>query len=136
MIYCTMLRNYFNTVARSTFYDFLHIYIAVGEVLTVEPVPKKSDLKKCTIDVSGDGSGITVVTNAKYIAEGWRVVVAMQNAIVPAGADPEEDSNVIIVKKTAVVRSNVGVFLHQQTTNIHNVYKCHLYRLTFNLIQF
>ena len=109
------------------------MYIAVGEVLTVEPVPKKSDLKKCTIDVTGDGSGITVVTNAKYIAEGWRVVVAMQNAIVPAGADPEEDSNVIIVKKTAVVRSYVGVFLHQQTTSIHNVYK---YRLTFNLIQF
>ena len=88
----------------------LHIIIyydvhTVGVVLTVEAVPKKSDLKKCTIDVTGDGSGssVTVVTNAKHIAAGWRVVVALENAVVPAGANPEEDSDVVVVKKTSVV---------------------------------
>lgn len=74
-------------------------------MLSVEAVPKKSDLKKCTVDVTGGGSegAVTVVTNAKHIAEGWRVVVALENAIVPAGANPEEDSDVIIVKKASVV---------------------------------
>jgi tRNA-binding EMAP/Myf-like protein len=78
----------------------------VGVVLSVEAVPKKSDLKKCLIDVIGDGSsdGVIVVTNAKHIAEGWRVVVALENAVVPAGADPDEDSDVIVIKKTSVVR--------------------------------
>jgi hypothetical protein len=31
-------------------------------------------------------------------------VVALENAIVPAGANPEEDSDVIVVKKASVVR--------------------------------
>lgn len=81
----------------------VHVY-AVGQVLSVEALPKKSDLKKCTVDVTGSGDGgVTVVTNAKHIAEGWRVVVALENAVVPAGANPEEDSDVVVVKKTSVV---------------------------------
>lgn len=84
---------------------------AVGVVLTVEAVPKKSDLKKCTVDVTGDDSGnssVVVVTNAKHVAAGWRVVVALEGAIVPAGADPEEDSDVVVVKKTSVVSGRAG----------------------------
>ena len=77
----------------------------MGVVLTVDAVPKKSDLKKCTIDVTGDGDGgsVTVVTNAKHITAGWRVVVALEGAVVPAGANPEEDLDVVVVKKTSVV---------------------------------
>ena len=79
----------------------------MGLVLSVEALPKKSGLKKCMVDVTGsEDSGVTVVTNAKHIAEGWRVVVALENAIVPAGANPEEDPDVVVVKKTSVVSGN------------------------------
>ena len=70
----------------------------------MEPLPKKSDLKKCLIDVNGgETEGVVVVTNAKHISAGWRVIVALENAVVPAGSDPEEDTNVTIVKKSVVV---------------------------------
>ena len=77
----------------------------VGLVTSVDAIPKQKDLKKVIVDVKGDGeesSLVQIVTNAKYIEAGWKVVVATENAIVPAGANLEEDSNAIQIKATSV----------------------------------
>jgi tRNA-binding EMAP/Myf-like protein len=77
----------------------------VGRVLSVEAIPKQKDLKKVMVDVKGsddEGSVVQIVTNAKYIEAGWKVVVALENAVVPAGAKLEEDTDAIQIKATAV----------------------------------
>lgn len=71
----------------------------VGAVMSV--VPLKKDLKQVAVDVTGDGNGIQIVTNAKYVEVGWKVVVALEKAIVPAGGSVE-DGDAVEVKKTAV----------------------------------
>ena len=78
---------------------------AIGRVCSVEAIPKQKDLKKVVVDIIGNGnvdSAVQVVTNAKYIDAGWLVIVAMEGAAVPAGSDPDEDSNAIRVKACAV----------------------------------
>lgn len=77
----------------------------IGNVLSVEPIAKQKDLKKVMVDVNGDseeGSAVQIVTNAKYIEVGWKVVVALENAIVPAGSALDEDPDAIRIKATAV----------------------------------
>ena len=61
----------------------------VARVLRVDAIPRQKDLKKILVDITGDGdesSAVQIVTNAKYIEPNWLVVVALENAIVPAGA--------------------------------------------------
>jgi tRNA-binding EMAP/Myf-like protein len=77
----------------------------IGKVLSVEAIPKQKELKKVLVDVTGDGdesTAVQIVTNAKYIDAGWIVVVALENAIVPAGANLDEDPDAIQIKATAV----------------------------------
>eukprot|EP01006_Ploeotia_vitrea_P053122 TRINITY_DN67757_c3_g6_i1.p2 TRINITY_DN67757_c3_g6~~TRINITY_DN67757_c3_g6_i1.p2 ORF type:complete len:185 (+),score=15.83 TRINITY_DN67757_c3_g6_i1:42-557(+) len=76
----------------------------VGRILTVEPIPKRA-LKKVLVDVTGDedeSTAVQIVTNAAKVNAGWKVAVALENAIVPAGANLEEDTNVVQVKKASV----------------------------------
>lgn len=76
----------------------------VASVLAVEPVPKQS-LKKVTVSITADGgeeSSLQIVTAAKYIDAGWRVVVALEGAVVPAGAVVEEDADAFVVKPQTV----------------------------------
>jgi len=77
----------------------LYSNYVVGVVLNVEAL--KKDLKKVVVDVKGSGEGVQIVTNAKYIEAGWKVVVALEKAIVPAGASVE-DGDGVEVKKTSV----------------------------------
>ena len=77
----------------------------IARVLKVEAIPKQKDLKKILVDIVGDGneeSSIQIVTNAKYIEPNWLVVVALENAIVPAGADLGDGPDVIQVKPCSV----------------------------------
>jgi tRNA-binding EMAP/Myf-like protein len=80
----------------------------VGVVVSVAAVPKAKKLKSATVQVrpeSDDGEDdgtVVIVTNTKHLEEGDRVVVAMVGAIVPAGADPDEDEDAVVVKKSAV----------------------------------
>lgn len=77
----------------------------VGNVLSVEAIAKQKDLKKVMVDVTGsadESTAVQIVTNAKYIEAGWKVVVALENAIVPAGSKLDEDPNAIQIKATAV----------------------------------
>ena len=77
----------------------------IGKVLSVEPIAKQKDLKKVMVDVTGDSdesTAVQIVTNAKYIDAGWMVIVALENAIVPAGSNMDEDPNAIKIKATAV----------------------------------
>ena len=83
----------------------------VGKVLKVEAIPKQKDLKKILVDVIGNGdedSSVQIVTNAKYIEQNWLVVVALENAVVPAGAILGDDPEAIQIKPTSVggVKSN------------------------------
>ena len=77
----------------------------VGLVKSVDAIPKQKDLKKVMVDVVGDGeeaSFVQIVTNAKYIDAGWKVVVALENAIVPAGASLDDGTDAIQIKPTSV----------------------------------
>ena len=75
-------------------------HFVAGCVLSVEPLKK---MKKVIVDIGGgETSSKQIVTNAKHIGEGWRVIVALENAIVPLGADLEENPNAFRVKKTSV----------------------------------
>lgn len=77
----------------------------VGKVLSVEAIPKQKDLKKVMVDVTGnddESTAVQIVTNAKYIEAGWKIVVAMENAVVPAGASIDEDPNAVLIKGCAV----------------------------------
>ena len=50
-------------------------HIVVGLVLSVDAIPKKKKLSKLTVDVGGDPDApLVIVTNAKHMAEGARVV--------------------------------------------------------------
>lgn len=83
----------------------------VGCILAVEPVQKQKDLKKVLVDIVGDqdeSKAIRVVTNAKHVDVGDRIVVALVDAIVPAGARLDEDSNAIQIRPTSVA----GVMSH------------------------
>jgi len=77
----------------------------IGLVKSVDAIPKQKDLKKVMVDVIGNGeetSFVQIVTNAKYIDAGWKVVVALENAIVPAGASLEDGTDAIQIKPTSV----------------------------------
>jgi tRNA-binding EMAP/Myf-like protein len=77
----------------------------IARVLSVNTIPKSKDLKKVIVDVTGDGdesNGVQIVTNAKYIEPNWLVVVALEGAVVPAGAAVGEDPDAIQIKPTAV----------------------------------
>eukprot|EP00041_Stephanoeca_diplocostata_P014740 m.277652 g.277652 ORF g.277652 m.277652 type:complete len:178 (+) comp19784_c0_seq3:330-863(+) len=76
----------------------------VGIVESVEDVPKKAKLKVVEVMIEKDNPdlNVTIVTNAKHVNKGIRVVVALPGAIVPAGSNPDEDDNAVIVKKTSV----------------------------------
>ncbi len=79
-------------------------HFAVGLVLQVEAIPKK-DLKKVLVDITGDSDeskAIQIVTNAKHIEAGWKVVVALEGAVIPAGAVFGEDPSAIQVKRASV----------------------------------
>ena len=52
---------------------------------------------------------MTVVTNAKYVAEGWLVVVARIGAVVPAGADADEGDAVVVAKASVGGRASWGM---------------------------
>lgn len=86
-------------------------HYSVGCILAVEPVQKQKDLKKVLVDIVGDqdeSKAIRVVTNAKHVDVGDRIVVALVDAIVPAGARLDEDSSAIQVRPTSVA----GVMSH------------------------
>ena len=65
----------------------------------------KSPLKKTKVQINPEteDEALQIVTNAKHVAEGDLVVVACENAIVPAGSESEADGGQgIIVSKTSV----------------------------------
>ncbi len=107
ILYCTVCGSDEVTVATSGKY---RNYV-VGRVIKVEAVAGKKDLKKVLIDITGamdESDALQVVTNAKHIDANIKVVVALENAVVPAGANVEEDTNAVLVKKSSVggVRSD------------------------------
>jgi hypothetical protein len=69
----------------------------VGVVQSVEVFKKK--YQALEIDVGAE-EALKVVTTGK-VAEGQRVIVACVGALVPAGAEPD-DEGVIVVKKGSV----------------------------------
>lgn len=81
----------------------------VGEIVSVDKIPKQAKLSKVMVQLGAEKDGedekepIPVVTNAKpsHLVVGARVIVACVGAVVPAGADPEDDET-LVVKKTAV----------------------------------
>lgn len=82
----------------------------VGKIVSVDKIPKQSKLSKVMVQLGADQDDedeeeepIPVVTNAKpsHLVVGARVIVACVGAVVPAGADPEDDDT-LVVKKTAV----------------------------------
>jgi tRNA-binding EMAP/Myf-like protein len=104
LVFCTVCGDEFllspssTAVASSKYQNY-----KIGLVMSVEEIPKKSELKKVLVDVSGDGETlIQIVTNAKYVECGWRVVVALRDAIVPAGSELDEDPNAMRVTPTSV----------------------------------
>ena len=89
--------------AEQTDNDWKYRKYKVGKVESVEEL--KAPLKKCQVTISDEGGDepLQIVTNAKHIAQNDIVVVATMGAIVPAGAEPEEDGGQGIVVKAAVV---------------------------------
>ena len=79
--------------------DWKYRNYKIGQILEVEEI--KNNLKKCKVDV---GHELQVVTNAKHVAEGDLVVVALQGAIVPTGSEAEEDGG----QGTTVKSASVG----------------------------
>ena len=78
----------------------------IGLVQSVESIPKKDKLKACEIQIAededDDDAVVTIVTNAKYVDADALVVVALPGAVVPAGADADDDD------VTKVTKSSVG----------------------------
>jgi len=68
----------------------------VGVILEVEPIPKKAKLKKLKVNVGDEENPLTIVTNAKNVEEGRRVVIATVGAYL---GDPDDEN---IVAKTQV----------------------------------
>jgi tRNA-binding EMAP/Myf-like protein len=94
-----------STAASTSDSSSLYNNYRIGKVLSVGPIAKQKELKKVLVDVIGDDDGskaVQIVTNAKYIEAGWKVVVALENAVVPAGAVLDEDPDAIQIKATAV----------------------------------
>ena len=67
----------------------------VCSIVTCEPVPAKDKLKKVEVDV-GDGTLVTVITNAPNVRVGTRTVLAT------VGTELEVSGEEITVKKTNV----------------------------------
>ena len=88
-------------------------HFVVGEVKSVEDVPKKAKLKVCEVQVlqdeDADDAMVTIVTNAKYVEEGALVVVALPGAVVPAGADPDDDDTTTVSKASVGGRMSSGM---------------------------
>ena len=72
--------------------------IVVGLVTEVDAIPKKKKLSKLTVDV-GEDEPLTIVTNAKHMTEGIRVIVAKVGARPP---NADEDDDDAVVKKANV----------------------------------
>ena len=83
--------------------DWKYRKYKVGKVISVEDL--KPPLKKCIVKISEteNDNQLQIVTNAKHIAEGDTVVVATIGAVVPAGADSEEEGGQGLLVKSAVV---------------------------------
>eukprot|EP01134_Creolimax_fragrantissima_P002545 CFRG2545T1 len=79
----------------------IYSHYAVAKVENVGAVKGNPKCKLISLNVGADAN-IQVVTNAKYISEGEVVVVALPGATVPAGSNPDEDSESFIVVKTTV----------------------------------
>lgn len=75
--------------------DIKLLHYKVGVIKQVDSM--KAPLKKVQVQVDQSTNYIQIVTNAKYVKEGDKVVVAMEGAIVPAGSNDG-----ILVKKTSV----------------------------------
>lgn len=84
---------------------------AVGLVSSTEAFgkgPNKYTL--CVVDVgTGVDTAIHLVTSDNKVAQGDRVVVAKNGAIVPAGADPEDEGAFVVQKTTVGGRASHGV---------------------------
>jgi tRNA-binding EMAP/Myf-like protein len=109
VVFCTVCGEEFpfsSTTSNGNLDSHLnHKYLnyKIGQIITVDEIPKKKDLKKVLINISnGDEGLIQIVTNAKYVEIGWKVVVALKGAIVPAGSHLDEDSDAILVSPTSV----------------------------------
>ena len=87
--------------AEQTDEDWKYRNYKVGKVESVEEL--KAPLKKCKVRICDTDDPLQIVTNAKHIAQDDTVVVATMGAIVPAGADSEDDGGQGIVVKAAVV---------------------------------
>ena len=82
--------------------DIKYRHYKVGKILEVEEM--KPPLKKVRVQVTdNEDEALQIVTNAKHVAEGDLVVVACEDAMVPAGSQTEEDGGQgIKVAKTSV----------------------------------
>jgi tRNA-binding EMAP/Myf-like protein len=76
--------------------------LIVGLVTLVEEVNNSQNLKKCLIQVSNDTDHekLTIVTNAKNVKQGMRVVVASVGTVLP------DEGNSVESKVIGGVRSN------------------------------
>ncbi|KNC80044.1 hypothetical protein SARC_07590 [Sphaeroforma arctica JP610] len=77
----------------------IYTHFAIARVDKLNPVKNNTKLKHVTLNVGKDKT-VGVVTNAKYIAEGETVVVALVGAVVPAGSNVDENANAITITKT------------------------------------
>lgn len=107
LVFCTACGDEFNTAVggSSNAGDDPYNNYVIGKVLKVEAIPKQKELKKILVDVTGEcdeAKAVQIVTNAKYIEPNWLVVVAMENAVVPAGAVIGEDPDALQIKATSV----------------------------------
>ena len=82
--------------------DLKYANYKVGKILEVDEM--KAPLKKVRVQVTdNEAESLQIVTNAKHVSEGDLVVVACENAIVPAGSTTEEDGGQgVKVAKTSV----------------------------------
>mmetsp|Transcript_13606 Transcript_13606/g.24241 ORF Transcript_13606/g.24241 Transcript_13606/m.24241 type:complete len:169 (+) Transcript_13606:93-599(+) len=72
---------------------------AVGVIQAAEPI--KGGNSKLTVEVGGDAP-LTIVTNAKHMDAGAKIIIAKEGAVVPAGASVDEDPNALTIAPTAV----------------------------------
>jgi tRNA-binding EMAP/Myf-like protein len=105
LVFCTVCGDEFplSTAAATVTSSSKYQNYKIGLIVSVEEIPKKKDLKKVMVDANGDGENLVqIVTNAKYVECGWKVVVALKDAIVPAGSQLDEDPHAMKVAPTSV----------------------------------
>lgn len=104
-VFCVACGEEFVNTGKGGAAGDIYNQFVIGRVLVVEAIPKQKDLKRVLVDVRGDGdaeAAVQIVTNAKYIEVSWLVVVALENAIVPAGAVLGDDPDAVQVKACSV----------------------------------